>query len=188
MSGTLFPGWRPDAAGREQLAALAARVEAAWPADAPRLRMRRPDQWHATLCFIGRDMAHAVTPALLDALAGVAARVAPLVTEIGGLDYWRGPGVVVALPRDPAPLQALCDGIDAAVRGCGITTARPTTRPHVTLAHTDRGLPHLPWLAGVDGAGGPLRVDGFELLFNPGTRYEPLGSWRLTGRATAITG
>jgi len=74
------------------------------------------------------------------------------------------------------------------VRGCGITTARPTTRPHVTLARTDRGLPHLPWLAGVDGAGGPLRVDGFELLFNPGARYEPLGSWRLTGRATAIAG
>ncbi|TWT21876.1 2'-5' RNA ligase family protein [Luteimonas wenzhouensis] len=183
MSRALFPGWRPDAAGREQLAAILARLRAAWPAGAPPLRPRRPDQWHATLCFLGHDMAHVVTPALLDALADVAARVAPHALEIGRLDYWPRPGVVVALPRNPAPLQTLCDAVDAAVRACGVAAAQATTRPHITLAHTDRGLAATPWLAGVDCRSAPLRVDDFELLVNPGGRYEPLGRWRLSGGA-----
>src|SRR5690606_5956193 len=58
-----------------------------------------------------------------------------------------------------------------------------TTRPHITLAHTDRGLAATPWLAGVDCRSAPLRVDDFELLVNPGGRYEPLGRWRLSGGA-----
>ena len=60
MSRTLFPGWRPDAAGRERLQALVARMVAARPADAPALRLRRADQWHVTLCFIGRDQGQIV--------------------------------------------------------------------------------------------------------------------------------
>ena len=183
MSRSLFPGWRPDAAGRERLEALVARLVAAQPGAAPglRLRLRRPDQWHATLCFLGRDAAHLATPALREALADVATWIPPHVFEVARLDYWARPGVVVALPRDPTPLQALCDAVDAAVRGCGITTAQATTRPHITLAHTGRGLGPQAWLAGVDCSGDALCVGGFELLFNPGGRYEPLGRWRLTG-------
>ena len=64
MSRALFPGWRPDADGRERLAALAARLRDAHPGGAPRLQPRRPDQWHAPLCFIGYELRHLATPAL----------------------------------------------------------------------------------------------------------------------------
>ena len=33
----------------------------------------------------------------------------------------------------------------------------------------------------MDVAGPPLRVDRFQLLFNPGGRYESLGDWPLQG-------
>lgn len=182
MSRSLFPGWRPDAAGRERLATLVARLAATRPGHAPPLRLRRPDQWHATLCFLGHDVAHLASPALRDALAQAAARIPPHALAIGRLDYWSGPGVVVALPQDPLPLQSLCDAAETAARSCGIDTVQPTTRPHITLAHTTRGLGAQAWLAKVDCEGDALCVDSFELLFNPGGRYEPLGRWALTGR------
>src|SRR5690606_9196786 len=77
VSRALFPGWRPDTDGRERLAALAEALASACPADGPRLQPRRPDQWHATLCFIGHDMDAAATPALLDAFSRVARAMPP---------------------------------------------------------------------------------------------------------------
>lgn len=181
MSQALFPGWRPDAAGRDGLAALAARLQAARPDGAPRPQPRRPDQWHATLCFIGYDQADTATPALHGALGGVAQRIPPHAFSIERITYWRQSGAVVALPADCPALQALCDATRDAIRGCGIRPLQVTTQPHVTLAYLDRHLEAQPWLDGVDCDVGPLRVERFELLFNPGGRYEALGAWPLTG-------
>src|SRR3546814_591350 len=72
-----------------------------------RFDARRPDQWHATLCFIGYDAGHLVTPALLDAFASAAARIPPHGFSIERLTYWPQSGAVVALPFDCPPLQAL---------------------------------------------------------------------------------
>ena len=58
-----------------------------------------------------------------------------------------------------------------------------TKRPHVTLAFLERGLPPQPWLDTVDCGADVLDVDAFELLFNPGGRYDALGAWPLTGGA-----
>lgn len=181
MSGALFPGWRPDADGLERLSALASRLRGARPEAAPRLQLRRPDQWHATLCFIGYDMLEAATPALREALADVARGIPPHTFTVERIAYWSPSGAVVALPHDCAALQALCDAIRDAVRRCGIRPLQVTTQPHVTLAYLDRHLAAQPWLDGIDCAVGPLRVDRFELLHNPGGRYEALGEWPLSG-------
>ena len=181
MSRALFPGWRPDAAGRERLAALAARLQGAPPAGAPRPQLRRPDQWHATLCFIGYDTLDQATPALHDALAAVAREIPPHAFDVERIAYWPQSGAVVALPRDCPALQTLCDATRDAIRRCGIRPLQVTTQPHVTLAYLAKHLPPPPWLDAVVCDGAPLRVDGFELLFNPGGRYEALAEWRLSG-------
>ncbi|WP_133000761.1 2'-5' RNA ligase family protein [Luteimonas arsenica] len=186
MSRALFPGWRPDADGRERLAALAARLRDAHPEGAPRLQPRRPDQWHATLCFIGYDLLDLVTPALHAALADVAGHIPPHAFTVERMAYWPQSGVVVALPHDCPALQALCDATRGAIRRCGIRPLQVTTQPHVTLAYLDRHLPGQPWLDGIDCGIGEVHVDRFELLFNPGGRYEPLAEWPLTGTALPV--
>ena len=186
MSRALFPGWRPDADGIERLAALAARLRDAHPGGAPRLQPRRPDQWHATLCFIGYDLMELATPALHDALADVARHIPPHAFTVERIAYWAQSGAVVAVPHDCPALQALCDATRDAVRCIGIRPLQVTTQPHVTLAYLDRHLPAQAWLDDVDCAVGAVRVDRFELLFNPGGRYEPLGAWPLTGTALPV--
>ncbi|MGY0611888.1 2'-5' RNA ligase family protein [Luteimonas sp. A501] len=183
MSGALFPGWRPGADARGQLATLVAGIEAARPADGPRLQLRRPDQWHATLCFIGYDAMDMFTPSLREGLADAARRIPAHVFQVARVAYWAGSGAVVALPRDCPELQALCDATRDAIRRCGIKPLQATTQPHVTLAYLERQLPAQPWLDAVRCPDKALRVDGFELLFNPGGRYEALGEWPLTGAA-----
>ena len=124
-----------------------------------------------------------MTPTLLDALAGVAACIPPHAFTVERIAYWRQSGAVVALPHPCAALQALCDATHGAARACGIRPSQATTQPHVTLAFLERGLDAQPWLDGIDCTGAPLRVDRFELLFNPGGRYESLGDWPLLGRS-----
>ena len=181
MSGALFPGGRPDADGRKRLSAQVDALRAACPAGAPTPQPRRPEQWHATLCFMGYALRDAVTPGLLSAFADAAARIPPHSFTLDRIEYWRQSGAVVALPAACPALQALCDETHAAVRRCGLRPQQATTQPHVTLAYLARGLEPQPWLAEVDCAGAPLHVDGFELLFNPGGRYESLATWPLTG-------
>jgi len=182
VSQALFPGWRPDADGRGRLAAIADAIAAARPQDGPRLQRRRVDQWHATLCFLGANLRHLVSPALLDAFAAVAARIPPHAFTCERVAYWRQSGAVVALPQPCPALQALCDATRDAARACGIRPQQATTRPHVTLGYLERGLEAQAWLDTVDCAGAPLRVECFELLFNPGGHYEALGEWRLRGQ------
>ncbi|MEN4902303.1 2'-5' RNA ligase family protein [Luteimonas sp. TWI1416] len=181
MSQALFPGWRPGAGGRAALATLSQRLQEARPSGAPSLQLRRADQWHATLCFIGHDVGHLATPALLDAFAAAAARIPPHTLTLQRLVYWRQSGAVVALPHRCLAVQALCDATRDAIRRCGITPAQVTTQPHVTMAYLPKGLDAQPWLDAVDCDIGSLTVDTFELLFNPGGRYEALGGWPLTG-------
>jgi len=183
VSRALFPAWRPSADGRAALAILSQRLQAARPDDAPRLQMRRADQWHATLCFIGHDVGHLATPALSDAFADAARRIPSHAWTVERLTYWRQSGAVVALPDDCPALQALCDATRDAIRRCGIAPAQVTSQPHVTLAYLEKGRDAQSWLDAVDCGIGPLDVDGFELLFNPGGRYEALGAWPLTGAA-----
>ena len=181
MSQALFPAWRPSADGRAALATLSQRLQTARPLDAPSLQLRRPDQWHVTLCYIGNGLSPCVPAALRDAFASAAARVPPHAWTIERLAYWHHSGAVVALPAPCPSLQVLCDATRDAIRRAGIVPAAVTTRPHLTLAYLDRGLPAQAWLGAVDCPGVMFQVEHFELLFNPGGRYEALGTWPLTG-------
>ena len=181
MSQALFPAWRPRADGRAALATLSHRLQEARPSDAPSLQLRRADQWHVTLCFIGHDVSRLATPALRDAFADAATRIPPHAFTVERLVYWRQSGAIVALPHACNALQALCDATRDAIRRCGIRPDQITSQPHVTLAYLPKALDAQPWLDGIDCDAGTLQVDGFELLFNPGGVYDPLGSWSLTG-------
>lgn len=183
MSQAVFPGWRPRGDEAARLSSLVATLREAAREQGLKLQARRPDQWHATLCFVGHGMRQQVTPALLASFAQAAACIPPHRFRIERMAYWPGSGAVVALPVDCPPLQALCDATRDAVRRCAITPAQVTTQPHVTLAYLDKHLGAQDWLDDTDcGGAGAFLVDGFELLFNPGGRYEALGSWPLTGK------
>jgi 2'-5' RNA ligase len=181
VSGSLFTAWRPDEAAKTQLAALLAATQAACPAHGPQVKPRRPDQWHITLCFIGRQVTHLVTPELLGAFAAAGTQIPPHSFTIERLAYWPGSGALVALPHTCPALQALCDATNDALRRLGIRPEQATQQPHITLAYLPKHLAVQPWLDGIDCAGDPLRVEGFDLLSNPGGRYESLGHWPLTG-------
>ena len=181
MNRTLFTGWRPGAAAQATLAALRDRIVAARPTDAPRLSLRRPDQWHVTLCFVAREFDDALVAATGDALASAAALVPPHGFGIERLAVWRHAGALVALPRPGSLLQVLCDAHRDALRDSGIRPQEATTQPHVTLAYLERGAPPQPWVEQVDCSGEALRVEAFELLFNAGGRYQALGEWALHG-------
>ena len=182
MSQALFPGWRPSSDEAARLAPVVATLRDEAREHGLKLQARRPDQWHATLCFIGYDLRQQVASALLDAFARAASRIPPHRFRIERVAYWPQSGAVVALPFDCPPLQALCDATRDAIRRCGIPPLQTTSQPHVTLAYLDRHLVAQDWLDGIDCSGvGEFLVDRFELLFNPGGRYEALGNWPLTG-------
>src|SRR3546814_20715125 len=69
VSRALFPGWRPADDEAARLAPVAAALRDGSRERRLRVDARRPDQWHATLCFIGYDAGTLVTPALLDSFA-----------------------------------------------------------------------------------------------------------------------
>lgn len=181
MSQALFPAWRPSADGRAALATLSQRLQTACPEGAPFLQLRRADQWHVTLCFIGDGLDPLTAPDLQAAFADAATRIPAHTWTIERLAYWPGSGAVVALPHHCPPLQALCDATRDAIHRCGIAPQDVTRQPHLTLAYLDRHLPAPAWLDTVDCSGKALAVEDFELLFNPGGRYETLGAWPLTG-------
>lgn len=182
MSQALFPGWRPGGDEAARLAPVAAALRDAARERGLAPQARRPDQWHVTLCFIGYDVGRLVTPVLLDAFAAAAARIPPHRFSIERITYWPKSGAVVALPFDCPPLQALCDATRDAIRRSGTSPLQVTTQPHVTLAYLDKRLAPQDWLDDIDcSTAGRFLVDRFELLFNPGGRYDALESWALTG-------
>ncbi|MDR6991378.1 2'-5' RNA ligase family protein [Luteimonas sp. 3794] len=183
MTQAPFPAWRPGADGRAALADLSHRLQTACPPGAPSLHLRRADQWHVTLCFIGQELAAAAMSPLLRAFADAAAGIPAHAWSVERLAYWPQSGAIVALPRPCPALQALCDATRDAMRRSDIVPVQATTRPHLTLAYLDTALGPQPWLDTVDCSMEPLAVDAFELLFNVGGRYDARAAWSLTGTA-----
>src|SRR3546814_17631335 len=77
VSRALFPGWRPADDEAARLAPVAAALRDGSRERRLRFDARRPDQWHATLGFLGYYPGPLVTPALLDAFASAAERIPP---------------------------------------------------------------------------------------------------------------
>src|SRR3546814_12428979 len=79
VSRALFPGWRPADDEAARLAPVAAALRDGSRERRLRFDARRPDQRHATLCFIGYAAGHLVTPALPLGRASCRERVCPHV-------------------------------------------------------------------------------------------------------------
>ena len=96
-----------------------------------------PDGIHLTLKFLG-DVPETGVEALVTGLAGASLTVQPLELHLEGAGTFppgRPPSVVWAgLGGDLAALNALCDAVEAAMAGAGMSAETRTFRPHLTLA------------------------------------------------------
>ncbi len=93
-----------------------------------------PENFHATLCFIGSIAAEKLD-SLRIAAAGVRAARSSLQFE--ALEYWRKPGILCATAADiepTAPAQILAARLTAATTAAGFTPDAKPFRPHLTLA------------------------------------------------------
>src|SRR5690606_17180117 len=96
VSQALFPAWRPTDGEAARLAPVAAALREASREHGLRLgSLRRPDQWHVTLCFVGNGVRHLATPALRASFERVAACMPPHSFRFERIMYWPK-GVVVA--------------------------------------------------------------------------------------------
>ena len=105
----------------------------------------RAEDLHITVSFIGskKDLTAAAMKALPDVLAKIAAETPPLrvVTgEVRAFDVKEGPVPWWRSIRDPEPLQALRDRVEAALAAAGVETDKrfPNYTPHITIAYGDK--------------------------------------------------
>ena len=182
----LFFALWPDEGCRAQLerAAEVALTMAAGRAGRP----VPPDDWHATLCFLG-----AVPEALLPALQAGAARLrAPgFALRLQRLRYWEETGVLALLGDCPPAAAALAAALRSLSRELGLAPDDKPLRPHITLvrglrAGTRQGVR----AAGEQPADGTalditLQAGGFDLAESlvhvaaPAARYRRLAGWPL---------
>jgi RNA 2',3'-cyclic 3'-phosphodiesterase len=171
----LFVALRPPAAVRQQLTATMVGVA--------RARWQDDEQLHLTLRFIGDVDRHQAAD-VIAALGRVSSR-APIIrlAGVGAFDNALWAGVA---PQ--APLVALHDKTNAALRLAGIPPERRTYTPHITLARLTRGqtagheaqqwLARLAALSGTDFR--PDRLTLYEsTLGREGARYETVAFWPL---------
>jgi 2'-5' RNA ligase len=120
---------------------------AALPLEPPARRVPAVN-FHLTVAFIGDVPASALAAVRR---VGAAARAVRCGVRLDSYEYWPKPECVVALARSvPAPLQALWDGLHAALASAGFALRPKSLRPHVTLARQCRSQPALPPLAPID--------------------------------------
>jgi 2'-5' RNA ligase len=139
---------------------------------------QRPDQWHATLVFIG-----SVDEAVVETVAELAASVScePFVLKLDQLDHWRKPGIAcLTASVTPPSLQQLVAELEAALDAAKIGYDRRPYRPHLTLA---RKVPRLERKGPIAPLDWP--VEDFALVesisSSAGSRYEPLACYPCRG-------
>jgi 2'-5' RNA ligase len=164
--------------GDDLRSALAPRIRALQPEGVG--RPQRPDQWHATLEFLGS------VPASRVAVAREAAeqvRAEPCEIVFDAVEYWRRPEVLCLVARVlPPALDALVTQLRAGLAARGF---EPDSRPfhaHLTLARKV----HAP-VAVVPFQPLPWPVADFALVESitdrSGSVYTPLAKWPLLGGA-----
>lgn len=172
----LFFAVLPGAATRGQLAAAAQ----ALPLADGSLRVP-PDNYHATLAFVG-EVAAASVPMLRE--IGAAQRGAGFTLRFDAYEYWPKPEVVVAGSRIiPPALEDLWQRLHASLAVHHWALQPKRLRPHVTLARKIAQAPVLPAMSSFDWTvnelslmrsepgGAPSAytvVDAWPLLYEPG--------------------
>jgi 2'-5' RNA ligase len=169
----------------------------------PPVRMTRPDEWHVTLSFLGRDVDEALIPAVDDALERAAGSArGPVRVVVGPAIAWFPGQHVLYLPV--AGLEALAERVRAETAPVvhrrrdepefigHITLARVLARGLVRAAGGDPASPD-PAAAPPDPAGLPLEaaftVDHIDLVASTlspgGPRYTVLRRIPLPAREAA---
>ena len=103
------------------------------------LRTVRPDGVHLTLKFLG-DIAPEIAPRIGEALAGVAARCAPISLALGDAGFFpagnagRARVLWAGVEGDMDALGELQGEVDDALAALGFARERQAFRPHLTLA------------------------------------------------------
>jgi RNA 2',3'-cyclic 3'-phosphodiesterase len=175
----LFVGFRPPAAIRARLLALAGGV--------PGARWQNDDQLHCTLRYIGevdRRMAEDVAIALDNIRF---ARFEVAIAGVGEFDSRGRPNALWAGLRPHDPIASLHQKIDQALVRIGLEPERRAFLPHVTLARMNAvagtNARFLETHAGL--ASEPFTVESFLLfeshLGREGSSYEAIGRYPLTG-------
>jgi len=152
----------------------------------PGARWQRREQLHLTLRFIG-EADGAMTAAIDDALARVAAPAFPLRLKGVGSFGGRTPRDLWAGVEEAAPLEHLNRKIESALQRIGLEAERRKFTPHVTLARlkgTRRGAV-MDFLADhALYAGTPFPVEAFILysskLTSDGAIYRAEKAYRLS--------
>jgi RNA 2',3'-cyclic 3'-phosphodiesterase len=144
-----------------------------------------PDNLHVTVKFLG-GIDPTRVPALVTALLGAAAAVAPFTIEVAGLGAFPSatrPRVVWAgISRGAETLTVLAARIDDALAGRGIPRETRAFSPHVTIGRVreSRRAPELAQALGDARPFGHVRVDTITLMrseLSPrGARYTPLAT------------
>ncbi len=169
----LFFALWPDARLQERLHVLAREAVAG-----RRGRWLAAQNLHLTLVFLGY-----VSAGQRACLERVAAEVCatPFTLVLDQLGCFRRAGILWAGARDvPQALRALVQGLNAGMRGCGLTPDEREFHPHVTLVRKLRRCPPPQPIAP------PLswHVERFSLvlsnMYPDGARYEILRTWQLT--------
>jgi 2'-5' RNA ligase len=176
----------------EALAELAAAVDAL--PDTPGVRWTRTEQWHVTLAFLA-EVDDRTRDALVERLARVARRCAPLTLALAGGGRFGSQVLWTRVDGDRAALRRLVDGVRAAARRCGLPTDARPYRPHLTLARGGRPAADLaPLAAALSGFAGrswsaaDVHLVRSELGAGPGgtARHETVATWPLTGRRPTV--
>ena len=103
------------------------------------LRPVRPEGVHLTLKFLG-DVAPEIAPRIGEALAGVAARYAPISLALGDTGFFpagnagRARALWAGVDGDMDALGELQGEVDGALAALGFARERQAFRPHLTLA------------------------------------------------------
>ncbi len=138
---------------------------------APGLRLVRRGQWHVTLRFFG-DVDESLVPALVGALEGAAASMAPPVhCELGPKTAWFGRQRVLHIPV--AGLDQAAEAVRAAtlpfVPGSG--DGEPPFTGHLTIARSNRRRP---------GASAPATLAGLRFVASFDVEYIELVASQLS--------
>jgi len=162
--------------GDDLRSALAPRIRALQPEGVG--RPQRPDQWHATLEFLGPVPASRVAAAR-EAAAEV--RADPCEILFDAVEYWRRPEVLCLVARVlPPALDALVGQLRAGLAARGFEPESRPFRAHLTLARKVHApvaaVPFQPLL---------WPVADFALVESitdrSGSVYTPLATWPLLG-------
>jgi 2'-5' RNA ligase len=140
-----FVGLRIDERAQRRLAEAQATLEQLGKTAARRLRLVPPENFHATLKFLGATADQQV-PELTSALAAVARRFEPVEVLIEGFGAFPSPArprvLFAALGAGRDWAASLAADVDAAAVELSFAREERPHVPHVTLARVEQAKPH----------------------------------------------